>query len=81
LLAAAVVAVVVLECVAGSSKKEEWDGGNDVVQEGDVGRRKGCGNDMVCSSFILADSILVCFIPVENEKFLLQNFMEGRMIG
>jgi hypothetical protein len=75
LVAAAVVAVVVLECVAGSSKKEEWDGGNDVVQEGDVGRRKGCGNDMVCSSFILADSILVCFIPVENEKFLLQNFI------
>ncbi|KAG8057205.1 hypothetical protein GUJ93_ZPchr0002g26443 [Zizania palustris] len=28
--------VVVLECVAGSSKAEEWGGGGGVVQEGDV---------------------------------------------
>jgi hypothetical protein len=41
--------VVALECVAGSSKAEEWGGGAGVVQEGDVveavrvGRRSGGG--------------------------------------
>ena len=34
--AAAGAAVVLVECVAGSCKAEEWDGGGSIVQESDV---------------------------------------------